>query len=253
MITKPDDGFAGRVALVTGGARRVGAATARVLHAAGMNLVVHCNRSLPEAARLAAELNAARGDSVRVLQADLRRVSELERLAGDAHAAWGRLDALVNNASTWYATPLPRLTEAQFDELIGSNLKAPLFLAQACAPRLADDGVIVNLLDVHARRPYPEFCAYLAAKAGLWTLTEALALELAPRLRVNAVAPGHMLWEEEVPVFSEAQKRAEEQRVPLGRLGGADEVAQIVRFLLSPQATYLTGAVIPVDGGLRLR
>lgn len=236
--------------LVTGAARRIGAAIARALHASGAKLVLHCHRSRGEADALAAELNAVRADSARVLSADLLDVAAIAPLAESAHAAWGRLDALVNNASAYYATPLGSLDAAQFDELIGSNLRAPLFLSQACA-RLMPAGSIVNLLDIHARRPMREYSAYLAAKAGLWTLTEALALELAPRIRVNGIAPGHMRWADQ-PQFEPVRQAQEEARIPLGRLGGEQEVANAVRFLLSADAAYLTGAILPVDGGLRL-
>lgn len=239
-----------RTVLVTGAARRIGAAIARALHADGARVLLHCRVSRDEAHALAAEFNTQRADSARVLVADLLDLNVLPRLAEQAQAAWGRLDALVNNASSWQATPLATLTPAQFDELVGSNLRAPLFLAQACAPRLADGGCIVNLLDVHARRPVAGFSAYLAAKSGLWTLTEALALELAPRLRVNGVAPGLMSTQQ--PEFSAEQMAREMQRIPLQRVGREAEIAQAVRFLLSPEAAYLTGTVLPVDGGLRL-
>lgn len=239
------------VALVTGAAQRIGAAIVRELHAAGMKLAVHYHRSGTEAEALVASLNAARPDSAMAIAADLRRVDALEALAQQAAGRWGRLDALVNNASSYYQTPLGTLTEAQFDELIGANLKAPLFLAQACAARLSDGGSIVNILDIHAHKTHPRFSAYLAGKAGLWAVTETLAQELAPRLRVNAVAPGHMIWTT-TGVLSPQEEASELAKIPLGRLGGGGEVAHAVRFLLSSEAAYLNGAVIPVDGGLRL-
>ncbi len=240
-----------RVILVTGAARRIGAAIARALHAQGDRVLLHYRGSRTDADALAGELNAERADSARVLCADLLDVAVLPALARDAHAAWGRLDALVNNASSYFATPLAELTPAQFDDLLGTNLRAPLFLSQACSPLLADGGSIVNLLDTQARRPFAGFSAYLAAKSALWTLTEALALELAPRLRVNGVAPGHMVWADQ-PQFSAEREAQEVARIPLKRLGGADEIARAVRFLLSPDSGYMTGAVMPVDGGLRL-
>lgn len=239
-----------RTVLVTGAARRIGAAIARAVHADGARVVLHCRESRVQADALAAELNARREDSARVLVADLLDLDAVQRLADQAQATWGRLDALVNNASSWLATPLATLTPAQFDELIGSNLRAPLFLAQACAPRLVDGGSIVNLIDVHARRPVAGFSAYLAAKAGLWTLTESLAMELAPRLRVNGVAPGLMSAQQ--AEFSTEQMSRELARIPLQRVGREADIAQAVRYLLSPDAAYLTGAVLPVDGGLRL-
>ena len=251
MKAKDDDTPPSRVILVTGAARRIGAAIARALHDDGARLLLHCLRSRAQADALAAELNALRADSARVLSADLQDLADLSRLAREAHGAWGRLDALVNNASTWQATPLAELQPAQFDDLIAANLRAPLFLAQACAPRLADGGCIVNLLDVHARgRPVSGFSAYLASKGALWTVTEGLALELAPRLRVVGVAPGLMSAEQ--AQFTPAQIATETRRIPLARHGSEDDVAQAVRFLLSPGAAYLNGTVITVDGGLRL-
>ncbi len=250
MIRKPSEAIP-PVTLVTGAARRIGAAIARGLHQQGHRVLLHCRSSLDAAERLGSELNALRPDSAQVLQADLLDLNAIRRLAEQAWARWSRLDALVNNASSYYATPLAGLRPDQFDDLIGSNLRAPLFLSQACAGRLVDGGAIVNIIDVHARRPRPQFSAYLAAKGGLWTLTEALALELAPRLRVNGVAPGHMVWADQ-PQFSDAQQAEELRRIPLGRLGGEGEVARMVQFLLSGEAAYLTGAVIPVDGGLSL-
>lgn len=238
------------VVLITGAAARIGAATARQLHAAGWNVVIHYRNSADAAAQLAAELDQQRPHSAHAVQADLARHGALAALAQSAASRWGRLDALVNNASSYFQTPLAALSEAQFDDLIGSNLKAPLFLAQACAAQ-ESLRAIVNILDIHVRRPMRGYAPYLAAKAGLWTVTEALALELAPRVRVNAVAPGHMIWATHNQM-SEAQKAAETARIPLGRLGGAEEVARAVAFLLSPDAAYLNGAVIPVDGGLRL-
>lgn len=239
------------VALVTGAAKRVGRAIVERLHETGWSVVIHCRASRAEADSLALRLNAARTDSAAVAVADLADAEAIERLAGHTAARWGRLDLLVNNASTYSRTLFGRIGAAEIDELIASNLRAPLLLTQACAPRLSDGGSIVNILDVHARRPIAGYAPYLAAKAGLWTLTEALALELAPRLRVNGVAPGHMLWasDEQIPP---SMKAAELARIPLGRLGGAEEIARAVAFLASAEAAYVTGAVLPVDGGLRL-
>lgn len=237
-----------RAVLVTGAVRRIGAAIAHRLHSAGNNLILHGRSASSEIEALAARLNAARANSAAVLLADLQDLDALARLAQDAHARWGRLDGLVNNASHWEATPLGALSGLQFDQLVASNLRAPLFLSQACAPLLAEGGCIVNLLDVHARRPIAGFSAYLATKAGLWTLTEALALELAPRLRVNGVAPGLMSAEQ--TQFSAGQLAIEKARIPLARFGAPQDVAAAVCYLLSDEAAYLTGTVLTVDGGL---
>lgn len=238
------------VVLITGAGRRIGAATARELHRAGWKVLIHARQSAREASQLADELEALRKDSAQPVQADLLQAENIEQLAQLAYQRWGRLDALVNNASSYYKTPLGSITPPQLDDLLGSNLRAPLLLTQACA-RFQTLRAVVNILDVHAHKPMPGYSAYTAAKAGLWSLTESLALELAPRVRVNGVAPGHMIWATGNNM-SEAQKSAELSRVPLKRLGGGDEIAKAVRFLLSEDAAYVTGAVLPVDGGLRL-
>lgn len=238
------------VILVTGAARRVGAAIVREMHGAGWNVVIHANRSFKEAWALAMTLNQARPDSAQALQADLLDAAALEQLAQAAKDCWGRLDALVNNASTWYPTPVGELTPAAFDDLVGSNLRAPLLLTQACAARM-EQGSVVNIIDVHAQRPQRGYSAYTAAKAGLWAVTESLALELSPRIRVNGVAPGHMIWPE-AGSLNKLQQHAELARVPMARLGGGEEIARAVKFLVSEEAAYITGAVLPVDGGLRL-
>jgi pteridine reductase len=242
------------VVLVTGAARRIGAAIARHLHAAGWNVVLHAHRSYAEIEAMAAELNALREDSAHCDRADLHDAAAIEMLVREAAARWQRLDALVNNASSYYPTPLGTITAAQIDELVGSNLRAPLLLTQACASRFGERGAVVNIVDTQIQRPQPGYAPYFAAKSGLWTLTESLALELAPKVRVNAVAPGHMLWADTTGDDAErAMQQRELARIPLGRLGGAEEVARAVRFLLSDDAAYITGAVLPVDGGLRLR
>ncbi len=238
------------VALITGAARRIGAAIARELHAHGMNVLLHYRASGAEARALAKELNRIRPESAHTLRANLLSAQSLHRLAEQAQERWGRLDVLVNNASTYYATPVGKISEDAFDDLIGSNLRAPLFLTQACVKRMKR-GSVVNVVDVFARRPRKNFSAYYAAKAGLLSLTESLALELAPNIRVNAVAPGHVLWPESGGP-GEEQRKAEAARIPLGRLGTPDEIARAVRFLVSPTSAYLTGVVLPVDGGLRL-
>lgn len=241
-----------KVVLITGAARRIGAAIARELHGAGWNVVLHAHRSYDEVLALAGELNALRPDSAHTDRADLQDEMQLEALAREAESRWQRLDALVNNASTFYPTPFGSVTPEQFEDLVGSNLRAPLFLTQSCVAQMQQGGAVLNIIDVHARRPQRGFAAYTVAKAGLWALTEALALELAPRVRVNGIAPGHMMWPQDEATLDDSQRRFELGRIPLGRLGGAQEIARAARFLLSEEASYMTGAVVPVDGGLRL-
>ncbi len=238
------------VVLVTGAAKRVGAAIARALHASGWNVVIHYRASGGEARTLEKEFNRTRADSAACLRANLLDLRAVDKLATEAHARWGRLDGLVNNASSYYRTPLTELTEEQYEDLTGSNLKAPLFLTRACA-KLMKRGGVVNIADIHAARPMKHYAVYCAAKAGLVSLTESLARELAPRVRVNAVAPGHVLWAEQ-STMTAAQREAEIARVPLGRLAQPEEIGAACAFLLSPAAAYITGATLPVDGGLRL-
>jgi pteridine reductase len=238
------------VVLVTGAARRVGAAIARVLHASGWRVVIHYRASGGEARGLERELNKVRPDSAASLRANLLDLRAIDKLATEAHARWGRLDALVNNASSYYKTPLAELTEEQYEDLTGSNLRAPLFLSRACA-KLMKQGAIVNIADIHAARPMKHYAVYCAAKAALVSLTESLARELAPRVRVNAVAPGHVLWADQ-NTMTAAQRDAEIARVPMQRLARPEEIGMAAAFLLSDAAGYVTGATLPVDGGLRL-
>ncbi|MCX7072894.1 MAG: SDR family oxidoreductase [Gammaproteobacteria bacterium] len=240
------------MALVTGGARRVGAAIVECLHGSGMNVAIHCRSSVADGEVLAARLNAQRADSAAVLQADLADDAAVARLAVAAHARWGRLDALVNNASGYQRTPMGSITPAVFDALIASNFKAPLLLTQACLPLFGAQAAVVNILDTLARHARPGFAPYNAAKSALWSLTETLAVELAPRVRVNGVAPGHILWAESTALNAE-QQAAELARIPMARLGEPDEIARAVAFLLSPSSGYLNGVILPVDGALRLR
>lgn len=240
----------GQSALITGAARRIGAAVARRLHAAGMNLSLHYHRSRAEAEALAAELNAHRPESIQLLNADLRMTAELPALVEQSCTRWGRLDALVNNASSFYPTPLGSATEAQWDDLLASNLKAPFFLAQAAAPVLRRHrGNIINLVDIHAERPRDGHPIYSAAKAGLATLTRALAWELRPDVRVNAVAPGAILWAEhdDQPTTRDSILG----RIPLGRRGDPDDIARTVLFLIR-DGGYINGQILAVDGGRNL-
>jgi pteridine reductase len=238
-----------RVALVTGASRRIGADIVRHLHHAGYRVVLHFNRSAEEAEVLAANLNAVRSDSVKILQADLGAHGVMDALVVRALDCWGRLDALVNNASAFYPTPMGGVTERQWNELMGSNLKAPFFLAQAAAEPLArQQGAIVNIVDVYAERPLKSYPVYSVAKAGLAALTRSLALELAPNVRVNGVSPGAILWPEHEADDSQAALLA---RVPLGRCGAPEDIAQAVVFLVR-DAPYVTGQILAVDGGRSL-
>lgn len=242
----PDDDLV-KVALVTGSARRVGRAIAEALHAAGYNLIVHYHTSKAEAEALAARCEANRMGSCALVQADLTDPAALAGFAEQALAEYNRLDLLVNNASQFYPTPLGEIDSATFDELIASNLKAPLLLSQACAPALSKArGSIVNISDIHAQNPAPGHLVYNVAKAGLEMLTKSLALELAPAVRVNSVAPGALLWPEG-PDGTLKEQPAKLANIPLQRLGGAAPVAEAVLYLA--QADYVTGATLTVDGG----
>jgi pteridine reductase len=237
------------VVLVTGAARRIGAAIATAVHAAGARVVLHCRRSRAEADALAARLNAVRPGSSAVVQADLLDLAQLPRLVDEAAGCFGRLDALVNNASSFHATPFGSITPAEWEDLIGSNLRAPLFLAQAAAARLRERrGAIVNLVDIHAERPLKDFVVYSIAKSGLAGLTRALALELGPEVRVNGVAPGAILWPDGDAHFAAAEKGRILAQTPLGRIGEPADVAGAVKYLLF-DAPFVTGQVLAVDGG----
>jgi pteridine reductase len=245
---RPDQPLAGKVALVTGGARRVGAAILRVLHAAGANVVVHYQNSAGEAAGLVAELESRRAHSAERIAADLLDTARLGELVGFAQQRFGRLDILVNNASTFYPTPVGEISESHWDDLLGSNLKAPLFLSQAAAPalRLAH-GLILNIVDIHGLRPLRRYPVYGVAKAGLIMLTRSLARELAPQVRVNAIAPGPVMWPED-GVADDALQQKIVGRTLLKRTGSALDIARTALFFAA-DAPYVTGQLMPVDGG----
>jgi pteridine reductase len=237
----------GKVALVTGAARRVGAAITARLHANGAAVAIHYRGSADAATNLAAELNSTRADSARIFQADLHQTSNLPTLVAAVTAWHGRLDILVNNASSFYPTPPGEISEENWDDLIGTNLKAPLFLSQAACPQLREQrGVIINIVDIHSQRPLKNHSVYGAAKAGLAMLTRSLAKDLAPEIRVNGVSPGAILWPENG--ISDAVKNTILQQVPLGRAGDPDDIAGCVLYLVQ-DAGYVTGQIISVDGG----
>ncbi len=238
----------GKTVLITGGAKRVGAAICRRLHTAGANLMLHYRASAGEARLLQAELNHVRADSVALIQADLLEVAKLPSLVEQTLQRFGGLDALVNNASSFYATGIGEITAAQWEDLVGTNLRAPLFLAQAAAPALRrTQGAIVNITDIHADRPLKGYVVYSVAKAGLAGLTRSLARELAPEIRVNAIAPGPILWPDDGS-FDELARQRIITNTPLRREGTPEDIATTVYFLLA-EATYVTGETIAVDGG----
>ncbi len=237
----------GKVALVTGGARRVGAAIARCLHAEGMSLVIHYRHSEREALALKDDLERIRPESVGLVMGTLGADMIARRIISDAIAVFGRLDALVNNASAFYPTPLGQVTEHEWEDLMASNLKAPFFLAQAASAELrAREGCIINLVDIHAERPLKNYPVYSIAKAGLAMMTWSMARELAPEVRVNGVAPGTILWPERV--LSLGVKEEILARVPQKREGSPEDLARAVRFFLR-DAPYVSGQILAVDGG----
>jgi pteridine reductase len=237
----------GKSVLITGAAKRVGAQIARVLHAAGARVLLHYRSSAEDAAALAAELNAQRPDSAQTAECDLLDISQLPALIASAVHAFGGLDVLVNNASTFYPTPVGDITEIDWDDLLGTNLKAPLFLAQAANAALRERaGLILNVADIHGLRPLRRYPVYSIAKAGLIMLTKSLARELGPHVRVNAVAPGPVLWPAD-GLDKELQEKII-RRTALKRPGSADEVARACLYFAA-DAPYVTGQVLAVDGG----
>ena len=238
--------LAGKVALVTGAARRIGAVLVGALHGRGADVVLHYRGSEEAARAIASTLNSTRPDSAVVVQADLLDARAPSKLIAAAQGKFGRLDILVNNASSFYPTPVGEISESDWNDLIGTNLKAPLFLAQAGAPLLrAAHGLVLNVVDIHGLRPLRRYPAYSVAKAGLIMLTKALARELAPEVRVNAVAPGPVLW----PQDADADLREEiVSRTLLKRAGSPEDVARAMLYFAA-DAPYVTGQVLAVDGG----
>lgn len=242
-----DSNLSGKVALVTGAARRIGAAISRHLHQDGANVVIHYRGSADEATALCDELNLIRPNSATSIQADLANTAAMPELIAGATGWHGTLDILINNASSFYPTPIGDITISHWDDLVGANLKAPLFLSQAAMQELKkSQGVIVNIVDIHAQRPLKDHSVYGSAKAGLAMLTRSLAKDLAPEIRVNGVAPGAIMWPE--AGLSDAAKDNILNQVPLGRAGDAMDIAGCVLYLVR-DATYVTGQIIAVDGG----
>lgn len=240
----------GKWVLITGAAKRIGAVVASTLHAVGANIAIHYRGSAGEAEQLQAKLEARRADSTLLLQADVLDTGALPGMIDRLIAHAGRLDVLINNASSFYPTPLGTVTEAQWEDLMGSNLKAPLFLSQAALPHLkATRGSIVNMVDIHAQRPLRDHTVYGPAKAGLVMLTLTLAKDLGPDVRVNGVAPGAILWPDDG--MSDKLKEGILRRVPLKRVGDPSDIARTILFL-TRDAPYITGQVIAVDGGRSL-
>ncbi len=239
----------GKVVLITGGARRVGAASARVLHAAGAQLMIHYRSSATEARALQDELNALRADSVALIQADLHDTHGLPALVSQTVATFGGLDVLLNNASSFYPTLVGSITEKDWADLMGSNLKAPMFLSQAAAPELKKRrGCIINITDIHAERPMKSYVVYSVAKAGLVGLTKSLARELAPEVRVNGIAPGPVMWPDGDANFDEVSRQRIISHTMLKRAGDPHDIALAVRFF-AMDTQYVTGQILAVDGG----
>lgn len=239
----------GPVAFITGAAKRIGAAMACQLHSEGYRVIIHYGHSKDDALALAEKLNNQRADSAICLQANLCNSDEVSTLGRRALGIWGQIDVLVNNASSFYPTPVGEISEEDWVSLIGSNVKGPLFLSQALAAALAvSNGCIINMVDMHVDRPLPKHSVYLIAKSGLASLTKSLAIDLAPHVRVNGIAPGAILWPEREMGDDEKEKLL--SSIPLGELGAPADIAKTLSFLVS--APYITGQIIYVDGGRSL-
>jgi pteridine reductase len=243
--------LAGKTALITGAARRLGAQTAQTLHENGANIIIHYGHSADEAQALVDRLNAVRANSAMCFRADLRSLDAIHDLAADAIDAFGGLDILINNASSFYPTPLGQINENHWDDLMASNVKGPLFLAQACHPALRErQGVIVNMVDIHARSPLKDHTVYCCAKAANAMLTRSLALEMGPNVRVNGIAPGAILWPEADNAMASDAQQAILDQVPLSRTGHPADIAEAILFLIT--SDYVNGQIIAVDGGRQL-
>jgi pteridine reductase len=249
MSTNPHEtgALTGKVALITGAARRVGAAITRKLHAAGANIVLHYRSSADDAEAISKALNEIRPNSVVIVEADLLDAGQLQALPEIATSNFGSLDILVNNASTFYPTPVGDITEIDWHDLMGTNLKAPLFLSQAASTALRiSNGLIVNIADIHGQQPLARHTVYSLAKAGVIMLTKSLARELGPSIRVNAIAPGPVMWPEDG--MDKALQAKIIDRTALKRGGTPDDVARAVLFFAT-EAPYVTGQILAVDGG----
>jgi len=237
------------VALVTGSAKRLGAASVAALHHAGANVVVHCHQSVASAEALVSRLNALRANSAIVATTPLGTQAQAQWCVEQALNAWGRLDVVVNNASSFYPTPLGHIDDTHVADLMASNFNAPLFITQAAQSSLTETrGSVINMVDIHGLEPHKHHAVYSSAKAALIMLTRSQALELAPHIRVNGIAPGAILWPEDGSLSTEQQNEKITQ-IPLGRRGSPEDIAQLVVYLSSDAASFITGEIIKVDGG----
>ncbi len=243
--------LAGKTALITGAARRIGAQSAKTLHENGANIIIHYGKSDTDAKALVTTLNLRRANSAIALQANLLNIDEINKLAKQASNAFDSLDILVNNASTFYPTPLGSIDEDNWNDLMGTNIKAPLFLSQACYPALKQSkGTIINMADIHARSPLKDYITYSCAKAANIMLTLSLAQEMGPDVRVNAIAPGAILWPEDVNELDSQTQQNILQEIPLRRAGKPTDIANTILFLAT--SDYINGQIIAVDGGRQL-
>ena len=241
--------LANKVALVTGSAKRLGAASVTALHQAGANVVVHCHQSREEAEKLSSQLNALRSNSAIVVATPLGTKAQGKLCVEQSLKAWNRLDIVVNNASSFFPTPVGNINDTDVNDLFASNVTAPLFIIQAAQAELVKNrGSVVNMVDIHGFKPYENHTVYCAAKAALVMLTRSLAVELAPHVRVNGIAPGAILWPEDGSLSKDQQSEKIAQ-IPLGRQGTPEDIARLVVYLASDASNFITGDIIKVDGG----